>query len=78
MNSAEQKTVAAAAAQTEAETYTPEQVEKITCQALKEAIKIVSRMVTDPQECTAAIYEIAELCSYAPITWERKYNEAKQ
>jgi len=78
MNSAEQKTVAAAAAQAEAETYTPDQVEKITCQALKEAIKIVSRMVTDPQECTAAIYEIAELCSYAPITWERKYNEAKQ
>ena len=78
MNSAEQKAVATAAAQPEAETYTAEQVEKITCQALKEAIEIVSRLVTDPQESMAAIYEIAECCTYAPGAWEKKYNEAKQ
>ena len=77
MNKAENKKAAAETAETTPETYSGELVQKIICQVVKDAVEIVSRLVTDPEESMAAVYELSGLSISAPGYFEKKFTEKK-
>ena len=59
------------------ETFSGEQVQRIVCQVVKDAVGIVSRLVTNPEESMAAIMEMSELSLSAPGYFEKKFTENK-
>ena len=77
MNKAENKKAAAETAETTPETYSGERVQKIICQVVKDAVEIVSRLVTDPEESMVAVMEMSQLAVSAPSAFEQEFTERK-
>lgn len=77
MNKAENKKAAAETAETTPETYSGERVQKIICQVVKDAVEIVSRLVTDPEESMVAVMEMSQLAVSAPSAFEKEFTERK-